>query len=227
MDQTAGDASISGALSSLETFDEMLHACIVENVDAKILIKTHPDVFLGKKKSCFSKKTLAEAEAEAKSNGVKFVDSSLTNKELFEQVDEIHTVSSQLGFEALWYEKKVVCYGVPFYAGYGLTEDKKQAIRSRKQIDLETLCFHALLSYCQYIDPETKEKCTLEELLPLLVEQKRARFAKGPVVGLDFSFWKRCFLPFWMQSNPITFNKLGLKYKPRAEQQVLVCVLNF
>ena len=38
-------------------------------------------------------------------------------------VDEVHVNSSLAGFEALLRGTKVSTYGVPFYAGWGLTED--------------------------------------------------------------------------------------------------------
>ncbi len=33
--------------------------------------------------------------------------------------DEVHTLTSLTGFEALLHSKKVVGYGLPFYAGWG------------------------------------------------------------------------------------------------------------
>ncbi|MCK7513769.1 MAG: hypothetical protein MZV70_63660 [Desulfobacterales bacterium] len=40
-----------------------------------------------------------------------------------EEVDEVHTLTSLAGFEALLRGKRVVAYGQPFYAGWGLTTD--------------------------------------------------------------------------------------------------------
>jgi capsular polysaccharide export protein len=40
--------------------------------------------------------------------------------------DELHTMTSLSGFEALMHGKRVFCYGMPFYAGWGLTQDEHQ-----------------------------------------------------------------------------------------------------
>jgi capsule polysaccharide export protein KpsC/LpsZ len=38
--------------------------------------------------------------------------------------DEVHTMTSLVGFEGLLREIKVVCYGLPFYSNWGLTQDR-------------------------------------------------------------------------------------------------------
>ena len=43
--------------------------------------------------------------------------------ELLTVVDEVHVLTSLTGFEALLRGKMVICYGQPFYAGWGLTND--------------------------------------------------------------------------------------------------------
>ncbi|MFP3355094.1 capsular polysaccharide biosynthesis protein, partial [Pseudoalteromonas sp. SIMBA_153] len=52
---------------------------------------------------------------------------------LLEQVDDVYVVTSQLGFEALMAGKRVHCYGLPFYAGWGLTHDQLDCPRRVKQ----------------------------------------------------------------------------------------------
>ena len=42
---------------------------------------------------------------------------------LLDQVDCVSTITSLTGFEALLRGKDVVCFGAPFYAGWGLTTD--------------------------------------------------------------------------------------------------------
>ncbi len=201
VDQAQSERSIPGALSSINDFDRMLRQCIQDNPDKKILIKPHPDVVLGRKKGSFSQEALNYAYTQ----GVERLDGLVCTASLLARVDEVHTISSQLGFEALWYGKKVVCYGVPFYAGYGLTEDKREPLRPRKKLDLETLCYHSLISYCRYIDPETLQPCELLDLLPLLIEQKRPRLPENECYAIGFPFWKRCFLPLWFGPGQLHF----------------------
>src|SRR5207302_2033657 len=55
---------------------------------------------------------------------------------LLEQVDEVHVLTSLAGFEALLRGKFVVCHGVPFYAGWGLTQDIEPVGRRRRHLTL-------------------------------------------------------------------------------------------
>ena len=52
VDQTEGDASIALGKASKESFQAMLTAALAEP-NAVVVVKTHPDVVSGKKRSCF------------------------------------------------------------------------------------------------------------------------------------------------------------------------------
>ncbi len=90
---------------------------------------------------------------------------------ILDVVDEVHTITSLVGLEALLREKKVVCYGTPFYAGWGLTEDKQKIIRGRKLTLLELIAGVYIL-YSKYINPRTLEPCEIEDVLEELKAQK-------------------------------------------------------
>lgn len=66
----------------------------------------------------------------------------------------------QYGFEALLAGKPVTCFGQPWYAGWGLTDDRhpQSALLSarRGSATLEELFAAAYLRYCRYIDPREK-----------------------------------------------------------------------
>lgn len=49
-----------------------------------------------------------------------------------QRADEVHTMTSLSGFEALLHGKQVHCYGLPFYAGWGLTVDEHHCPRRSK-----------------------------------------------------------------------------------------------
>lgn len=51
------------------------------------------------------------------------------------------------GFEALLRGKKVYCYGQPFYAGWGLTQDAYPINRRNKILSLNALIAGALIEY--------------------------------------------------------------------------------
>ena len=66
--------------------------------------------------------------------------------------DEVHTMSSLTGFEALLRGKLVFTYGKPFYAGWGLTSDKFVIERRTRQVPLLELIAAVLIVYPRYID---------------------------------------------------------------------------
>ena len=84
-------------------------------------------------------------------------------------VDEIHVNTSLAGFEALMREKPVTTYGVPFYAGWGLTRDlgPVPARRSSRRT-LDELVAATLLLYPRYLDPETGLPCPPEVVVARL-----------------------------------------------------------
>jgi capsular polysaccharide export protein len=89
---------------------------------------------------------------------------------LLENFDEVWTVSSQMGFEALMLGKKVRCYGTPFYAGYGLTEDMDSndvlTFRNTYPRTLEEIFYNAYIRYASYFNyNNTAIKWEIEDAL--------------------------------------------------------------
>ena len=69
--------------------------------------------------------------------------------------DEIHTINSIIGIEALVKNKKVATYGFPFYGGWGLTEDVQFYERPRRNISLKNLILVSYMLYPRYIVPNS------------------------------------------------------------------------
>ena len=72
-------------------------------------------------------------------------------------------------FEALLRGLKVVCWGAPFYAGWGLTEDRVALPRRQARPDLDTLVAGALIAYPRYVDPVSGVPCSAEEAVELQI----------------------------------------------------------
>ena len=87
------------------------------------------------------------------------------------QADEIYAMTSLAGFEALRWHKKVVCYGLPFYAGWGLTEDKLALLRRRRILTLQELVAGAMISYLLYLNPENGRPTDVFGALAILKQQ--------------------------------------------------------
>ena len=87
-----------------------------------------------------------------------------------EAVDEVHTLTSTVGFEALMRNKTVFTYGLPFYAGWGLTVDWLDCERRTATRTLEELVYAVLIEYPTYINPKTGEYTTALNAAKLLAD---------------------------------------------------------
>src|SRR5690606_31069290 len=120
---------------------------------ATIWVTTHPDVLAGNAQSHFQPQDLA-------SGNIRILTEAYNPIELLGYMSEVYVVSSQLGFEALLCVKKVHCFGVPWYAGWGLTHDKfapVEIVQGRRDVNrsLEHLFACAYLKYAHYVSPVT------------------------------------------------------------------------
>ena len=145
VDQTMGDASIAGGLASVASFGSMLAAAREENPDAEILVKTHPEVTSGRKRGYLSK---------VSGPGIRLFHEAVNPWCLFDTVDRVYVVSSQLGFEALMADLPVTCFGMPYYAGWGLTDDRVACRRRSARPTLEQLFAALYFDYARYVSPD-------------------------------------------------------------------------
>ena len=201
-DQTFGDASISYGLASPNSFTRMLDAALAEYPSHTIILKTHPDVATRGKQGHFN------IEVLAKNKRIKIISDPIHPSGLIEHADAVYTVTSQMGFEALIWGKRVRCFGMPFYAGWGLTDDELPAPERRKPVTLEQLVYAALVKYPRYIDPVTMTPCEPECSFAHVGLQRRMRqeFSQQ-VTALGFSRWKRPFIQRFLQGSEVEFAK--------------------
>ena len=95
--------------------------------------------------------------------------------------DELHTITSLSGFDAMLRGKPVVTYGVPFYAGWGLTLDcagpARAWARRTRELTLQELVAGALLLYPSYWN--LKENCEAPcEAVFSVIAQERNMFER-------------------------------------------------
>lgn len=79
-------------------------------------------------------------------------------------VDEVHTLTSLSGFEALLRGKRVVTYGKPFYAGWGLTLDEAFETPWKSVLTLKELVAGVMILYPSYWDWQTRNACRPEDV---------------------------------------------------------------
>jgi len=209
VDQTAGDQSIECGLADENSFQQMLIAAIAAHPDKKIIIKTHPDVLItgkaGKKSGHFSPDSWPTSKLQLKNVYLLTDDCSVAD--LMAKVSDVYVVTSQLGFEALMYGKSVHCFGMPFYAGWGLTQDRlvcerraaKSILPNGSSLTLPQLVYASLIQYPTYLHPETQALCEVEEVVDWLVLQLGCvqfgdKQAADICYAFGFSLWKQAFV---------------------------------
>lgn len=201
-DQTFGDASIAYGAADSASFVYMLEAALQEYPDHKVLLKTHPDVLKGWKKGYFDLAAVREYHR------VRIISDPIHPVRLLEHADAVYTVTSQLGFEALVWGKRVRCFGMPFYAGWGLTDDVLSPPDRRRPILLEQLIYAALVKYPRYIEPLCSQRCEAERTFSHvgLQRQRRSEFPQL-IAAIGFSRWKRPFVAKFLQGSDVAFAK--------------------
>jgi len=185
--QVEDDASIRFGCTEVKTNLGLLQAARRACPDAFIVYKPHPDVMSSNRAG---KVALAQAHEYAG-----HVETRLSVVSCIDACDEVHTMTSLTGFDALLRGKKVVTYGQPFYAGWGLTEDKVQngiaLMRRQRALTLDELVAGTLLRYPLYWDWELKGYTTCEAVLNRIVETRDKLEADGGLEKLRVGFVRR------------------------------------
>ena len=165
--QVEDDQSVLKGAGKIATNLDLLRKARAENPDARILWKPHPDVEAGLRKG-----NVDSAELEG------LADFELTNTgtlAALDVADELWTMTSTMGFEALIRGTPVTCTGMPFYAGWGFTTDLTPAPAHRiAGVSLAGLVHAALIGYPRYFDPETGDPLSPEQAIDLLANMKNS-----------------------------------------------------
>ncbi|MBD3843396.1 MAG: capsule polysaccharide transporter [Campylobacterales bacterium] len=162
--QTAGDASLKYGLAERFTTDEIIDAVILENPDAEIWLKIHPDVISGKKGSDID---IASARIKCR-----IIDEDFNPISLLEHFDAVYTKTSQMGFEALMLGKKCVCFGMPFYAGWGITDDRVRCRRRTASRSVEEVFAGAYILYSKYYNLYKNRQSNIFDTINEIVLQR-------------------------------------------------------
>jgi capsule polysaccharide export protein KpsC/LpsZ len=164
VDQTLGDMSITLGLANQDRFKQMYQKAKQDNPNADIYIKTHPDVISGKKQGNLT--------ADDVDQDTMFIYDDCNPLSLLEHVDKVYVVTSQFGFEALMLGKEVHCFGLPFYAGWGITKDQLKTDRRTKVRSVKEVFAAAYILYPRYINPETNKPGTIFDVITYIAENK-------------------------------------------------------
>lgn len=160
--QVEDDASVRLGAAGPRTNLQLLRAVREQQPGACILYKPHPDT---------------EAQTRAghvpEQEALRYADQVLHHTgaaAALAQADAVHTMTSLMGFEALLRGLPVTAWGQPFYAGWGLTEDRTPLPRRTRRLQLDELVAGVLILYPRYIDPRSGAACEPEEIARQLAE---------------------------------------------------------
>lgn len=161
--QVEDDASIRLGTGTVRSNLALLERVRADNPDTVILWKPHPDVEAGLRPGAVPADRLAGL-ADATLTGV---DAAAA----LALADEVWTMTSGLGFEALLRGVPVTCLGAPFYAGWGLTRDLGPVPARRMARPTVAALAHAvLLAYPRYRDPISGRPCPAEVVIDRIAD---------------------------------------------------------
>ncbi len=171
--QVEDDASVQRGGGAIRSNLALLEAVRAAEPGAFLVYKPHPDIEAGFRRGRIPRPALS-ALADQVLDGAPM-------DAVLRQVDAVHTLTSLTGFEALLRGIPVTCWGTPFYAGWGLTEDRAPVPRPRRRLSLDELVAGALILYPRCIDPLTLLPCPPEVLLERMAQPQLfppGRFAR-------------------------------------------------
>jgi len=157
--QVEDDASIRLGAGKICTNRALLQATRAANPAAIIIFKPHPDVEAGLRDGAVPDAKIYADAVWDQADPIAAINA----------VDSVWTMTSLIGFEALIRGKDVTCTGMPFYAGWGLTDDRGAPCPRRAATpDLTALVHAVLIDYPRYFDPKTRLACPVEVVVDRL-----------------------------------------------------------
>ena len=160
--QVADDLSVKLGGGPIKDNLTLLQQVRATAPDAFIVYRPHPDVVAGHRAGAMADATILRFADHISRGGAM--------APLIGLVDEVHTLTSLAGFEALLRGRQVFTYGQPFYAGWGLTHDRGPIPRRSRRLTVDELVAATLILYPRYIDPRTRLPCGPEVLIDRLAD---------------------------------------------------------
>jgi capsular polysaccharide export protein len=178
--QVETDAAIRLGATAVTTNLALLQAAREAEPGAWVVYKPHPDVVAGLRNAGVHENLAAQSCDE--------IVTGVPMGTLLESVNAVHVLTSLTGFEALLRGKEVVCHGLPFYAGWGLTQDRLPLLRRTRLLGLDELVAGVLLLYPTYVSRVSREACTAEQALAELLIWRSTS-------GDALPFWRKMLRP--------------------------------
>ncbi|WP_110630654.1 glycosyltransferase family 29 protein [Salinicola salarius] len=174
--QVEDDASIIYGCKQKISNNDLVNIAALENPEAEILYKPHPDVIAKKREMLSNPKEVEDIAT------VIYEDISICSL-LGENIQRVYTITSQVGLEALIRGISVTTLGCPFYAGWGVTDDRQENIRRDRKLTVDQIFSAAYILYPQYFDPYRKIQVEVEEVIDLIVSKLKKKASISSVAN--------------------------------------------
>jgi len=162
--QTAGDNSLKYGRAYEFSPKDIILSALEENPNSTVFVKVHPDVLAGKRESSIDIE-LAQKYCEV-------ITENSNPLLLIEEFDKVYTQTSQMGFEALLFDKEVTTFGMPFYSGWGITKDKLKNERRNRKLTFKEVFAASYILYSKYYNPYKQRECDIIETIEEINYQK-------------------------------------------------------
>lgn len=208
VDQPRDDDTIGFGLAGPARFESMLDAAIAENPGAEIVVVMDPSVSIAARSGYLHESAAA--------SGATLVRDPVEAWSVVEGSDRLYVLTAHVGFEAALAGRPVTCFGVPYYSGWGFTDDRLDSGRRTRRLGAAEVFAAAYLAYSRYFEPYDGGPCSFEEaveILDLVVAVARDNVRRTLCLG--FAPWKRR----WVGA---TFGSLGIR--PVVSQRRTVAV---
>lgn len=177
--QVEDDRSVLLGCETIRTNAALLTEVRRLNPDAFLIWRDHPDVRAGNRIGVLPPDAAALADARA---------DDLDVVASIEAADAVAVMTSLAGFEALIRGKRVLTFGRPFFAGWGLTQDALPVPRRTARPSVDDLVAAALILHPLHVAPNGVP-CEAEDLVTALEAapepRRRSRVTRAVTTALD------------------------------------------
>ncbi len=171
--QAEDDKSLIYSHGHKITLESMISLALKENPNAYLYIMKQSNAHWSKQ---------AIATAKNYKDKVTIIHKNYQTLDLLGRFDRIYTISSVLGLEAILLNKDLTCLGLPFYANWGLTDDRLKLKRRTTQRSLLEFFYLTYIHYPLYTNPYAKPATELDfnHALDCLIEIKKFGLENQP-----------------------------------------------
>lgn len=188
--QTANDSSLEYGFGNKFSTSQIIEDAIKENQDSEIFIKIHPDVLNGSKDSDIKIKDIP--------CNVTIISENINPISLLKYFSKVYTKTSQMGFEAILVGCECICYGSPFYSGWGITIDKNNIKRRNRKLSIEEIFAGSYILYTKYFDYYTEKETDIIHTIKNIIQYKK-NINKNKIFLFGFSIWKQRYITLFLK----------------------------